>query len=174
MGAAVEIGARDRLLLWRLTLCASGFVLCALIGCVVSDTDDLEGRKCAADSDCTLPGYRCETGYCLRLADLCREDDDCEDGLYCNGIASCDPSSSLADDTGCVAGAAPPTNDGIVCTVDTCDEAMRRVVHVRTEDCICADPNDHAACEALARALDRVCQSARCNAELTCILSDCQ
>jgi len=46
----------------------------------------------------------------------CMEDDDCSDGVFCNGQEICDPSSAEADAQGCVppAGSACPT-DGTRC-----------------------------------------------------------
>ena len=143
-------------------------------GCVVSDTEYLKERQCRIDADCTLPGYLCERGYCMRLPDFCEVDEDCEDGFFCNGVASCNPGSSLADEDGCVVGAAPALNDGIPCTLDVCDEATRSVMHTQTQDCICDTPDDHAACERLAQARDQSCETARCNAELTCLLTGCE
>ncbi len=40
----------------------------------------------------------------------------CSDGLFCNGVETC-------IDGQCIDGAAPNCDDGITCTVDTCDEA---------------------------------------------------
>jgi subtilisin-like proprotein convertase family protein len=55
----------------------------------------------------------------------------CQDGLWCNGDEICDPSQ------GCVNGFPPDTSDGIACTVDSCDESTRRMVHAV----------DHAFCD---------------------------
>lgn len=148
--------------------------LATLAGCAFADTEDLEARQCRADTECTTPGYGCEAGFCQRRENVCLDDDDCEDGSFCNGVARCDPSSQLANDNGCVAGAPPALTDGIPCTVDSCDEATRSVLHTRTEDCICESQTDHASCDALAEARGQVCTSARCNAELTCDFEGCQ
>lgn len=149
-------------------------VVFALGGCAFSDVDDLEARRCRLDADCTDPGYACESGFCQRRIEVCTADTDCEDGSFCNGVAHCDPASPLANGEGCVAGAPPAVTDGITCTVDSCQESTRSVVHTRTEDCICEDITDHPACEALASARGETCQSARCNAELTCTFAGCQ
>lgn len=47
----------------------------------------------------------------------CTSDSDCDDGLYCNGMETCDPQN------GCQAGTPVACADGISCTVDACDEA---------------------------------------------------
>jgi hypothetical protein len=47
----------------------------------------------------------------------------CDDGLFCNGAESCHATA------GCLAGAAPVVDDGVACTVDSCDETADRIVH---------------------------------------------
>ncbi len=148
--------------------------LTALTACAFADTDDLEARQCRLNAQCTTPGYACEAGFCQRREEVCTVDDDCEDGSYCNGVAHCDPDSSLANDLGCVSGAPPAVNDGIACTRDACDESTRSVVHTPSADCICETNTDHESCVALATARDQTCDSARCNAELTCDFTNCR
>jgi len=46
----------------------------------------------------------------------CEDDDDCDDGIYCNGAEAC------VDDA-CSTGTAVDCNDGVACTVDTCNES---------------------------------------------------
>lgn len=48
---------------------------------------------------------------------VCAADSDCDDGAYCNGGESCDPSASSADARGCVASVTP------CAAFETCDEA---------------------------------------------------
>ena len=65
--------------------------------------------------------------------DSCDEDNDeidhdpvdavCDDGLWCNGAEYCDP---ILD---CQSGTAPETDDGLFCTVDTCDEENDEIDH---------------------------------------------
>ena len=63
----------------------------------------------------------------------CTDDEDCDDGLFCNGIESCDVESGL-----CVAlSSCPPMLDGCVVRGGICDEA--------TDTCI--DQADDAACD---------------------------
>ena len=47
----------------------------------------------------------------------------CTDGLFCNGAETC--STTL----GCEAGTPPPLDDGVGCTLDSCDELTDSVVH---------------------------------------------
>lgn len=60
---------------------------------------------------------------CLSDAVNCTTNADCDDGLYCNGAEACVAGS-------CEAGSAPNCNDGIACTVDSCNEATGQCDHV--------------------------------------------
>jgi subtilisin-like proprotein convertase family protein len=92
-------------------------------------------------------------------ADVCDEaqqqvfhtpmDSACDDGNFCNGAETC----HLVQ--GCKAGTAPATDDGILCTLDYCDEAGDVIQHVPSNNA-CSDglfcngpeicnPNDPAA-----------------------------
>ena len=137
-------------------------------GCAFADTDLLEDRRCSSHQDCLSRGYSCVSGYCMRPEDACSSDEDCEDGSFCNGIATCDPESTLADNAGCVQGASPPLSDGVACTNDHCNESTRSVDHTPGPDCICEDMQDHAACARLAEARGEVCTLGQCNDQLTC------
>ena len=55
-------------------------------------------------------------------AEICQTANDCSDGLYCTGEEFCRPNDSRADARGCVMGAPPNCDDGIACTIDTCNE----------------------------------------------------
>jgi len=74
------------------------------------------GGPCDEDADCG-GGQRCNlsTGLCQDPSDECACDEDCDDGLFCNGVESCDIFA------GCKAGAVA-CDDGVACTVDSCDE----------------------------------------------------
>ncbi|MFH0874898.1 MAG: hypothetical protein V1859_03100, partial [archaeon] len=48
----------------------------------------------------------------------------CDDGLYCNGVESCDAL------TGCKNGVLPDINDNVSCTIDTCDETTDKITHL--------------------------------------------
>jgi hypothetical protein len=154
-------------------LCALVLLATGLTACAFADTEALDARACRLNADCTEPGFACEAGYCQLRDEVCTTDVDCEDGSYCNGVARCDPGSPLANELGCVGGAPPAITDGIACTRDSCDESTQSVVHTPSADCICETNTDHASCEALAAARGQTCDSARCNAELTCDFSNC-
>src|SRR4051812_2009308 len=86
---------------------------------------------CAADADCD-DGNPC-------TADACREgsceltaepiDIDCSDDDLCNGKEACDGLGRCLDGTPLV------VDDGIACTVDTCDPATGVVTHLETPAC---------------------------------------
>ncbi|MBX7190794.1 MAG: choice-of-anchor D domain-containing protein [Sandaracinaceae bacterium] len=58
----------------------------------------------------------------LDAATMCATDDDCEDGLACNGEARCLEGR-------CVAGMSIDCDDSIACTTDFCSEELRRCVN---------------------------------------------
>lgn len=62
----------------------------------------------------------------------CLTNDDCDDGLFCNGAETCGP------DGECVQGQAPVIDDGVGCTVDACNEATAEVTHI-ADDSRCDD-----------------------------------
>ncbi|MBW2976522.1 tandem-95 repeat protein [Candidatus Woesearchaeota archaeon] len=64
----------------------------------------------------------------------CTADNDCDDGLYCNGQEKCVGNV-------CQAGTAPATDDGISCTTDICDEDADLIVHTAYNS-LCDDQND--------------------------------
>jgi len=75
----------------------------------------------------------------------CCEDEDCSDGIFCNGIEVCDRGE-------CQTAPAPECDDGLSCTEDACDEARNLCVF---------DPN-HALCS----------DSSQCNGDERCEPAD--
>jgi len=61
----------------------------------------------------------------------CAGDADCDDGLYCNGVETCD----LATNT-CVAGTSVDCSDGVDCTIDSCNESTDTCDHA-PDDAFC-------------------------------------
>ena|GEM_PF-4775967 len=56
--------------------------------------------------------------------EVCKKDDACSDGNFCNGEEVCDPGSKMADANGCVeARVKPSCDDGIACTQDSCSSS---------------------------------------------------
>jgi len=91
----------------------------SVTGC--SNPPALDGTSCE-DGDLCNGFDSCVTGICQHFAPLI-----CDDALFCNGAEGCSPAS------GCFAGTAPPTDDGVSCTDDSCDE---------TNDVVVNTPND--------------------------------
>jgi len=97
--------------------------------------------ECTIDSDCNyLDLDYCSGTQIMHDEGICNLNacevstsltQDCDDGLFCNGDESCNAAS-------CVAGTAPVINDGVSCTLDSCDETNNIVVNTPT-DSLCDD-----------------------------------
>lgn len=59
----------------------------------------------------------------------CTTDAECDDGLYCNGAEACQAGV-------CVSGTPVACDDGVACTVDSCDEVSDACVHA-PNDAVC-------------------------------------
>jgi len=93
--------------------------------------------QCDDGVSCTVD--RCDpgTGRCVATAD----NELCNDGVYCNGIETCDTTR------GCAAGTAVACDDRVDCTVDRCDESARACVSVPNVGlCAARGPCVAAAC----------------------------
>ncbi|MEO2136699.1 MAG: hypothetical protein ABGY28_04480, partial [bacterium] len=79
-------------------------------------------------------GVACTDDSCDEAADVivnAVNDGNCDDGLYCTGVETCHAAMDCQDN------ADPDPDDGVACTVDTCDEATDSLVNT---------PN-HGACD---------------------------
>ncbi len=95
------------------------------------------------DGNACTAGEACELGSCQEGQAV-----ECDDGDFCNGVESCDT------ETGCVSGVAPLLDDGVDCTIDTCDEELDEVLHTA----------DHPFCDD-----DEFCNGEEsCNVESGC------
>ena len=122
---------------------------------VVHEPDDElcdDGRFCNGAEVCDLvrgclpgmapplsDGVGCTADSCDDDADeVVHEPDDelCNDNLFCNGVETCD---AVRD---CQAGVAPEMDDGLDCTMDSCNEGLNRVDHTRIEvdGYVCIEP----------------------------------
>ena len=105
----------------------------------------------AGEAPATDDGIDCTVDSCDEEADAIvntADDSLCDDGAFCNGAETCDAAE------GCLAGEAPATDDGIDCTVDSCDEEADAIVN-SADDSLCDD--------------DAFCNGAEtCNAESGC------
>jgi hypothetical protein len=79
---------------------------------------------------CTL-GQTCDEqeNQCNAIPGFCQSDQDCNDDLFCNGIETCVSNQ-------CQSGTPPTTDDGITCTIDSCDETTDTILNTPT-DSIC-------------------------------------
>ncbi len=99
-------------------------------GCTADD-------QCADEDPCT--DDKCNAGVCENPPRVCN------DGLYCNGIEACDPESGE-----CIQATPIDLDDGVLCTVDKCNEDTDQIVH---------DP-DNAGCDDGDPCTDNVCDAA--------------
>ncbi len=102
------------------------------------DGDFCNGAEtCDAVSDCqagvapvTDDGVPCTDDSCDEVNDVivnAVNDGNCDDGQWCNGAETCDAVSD------CQAGTAPSTDDGVVCTDDSCDEVNDVIVNTAND-----------------------------------------
>jgi hypothetical protein len=129
----------------------------AIEGCFNTPDDGLcdDGQFCTGDGscdpqqDCVFTGSPCLPGeFCNENQDRCDEcevDVDCSDGLFCTGVETC-------VDGVCVPGTPPGCDDGLDCTIDSCDTELDECVHTP----------DHGACD----------DGLFCTGEATCDVND--
>ena len=110
--------------------------------CALSPLAD--GTACDDASVCTQADA-CLAGSCVGGAAIA-----CDDGLFCNGAESCDAA------LGCQPGLVPEIDDGVACTVDSCDEEQDLVVNAP----------DASQCDD-----DNVCTEEVCDASEGCVSS---
>lgn len=89
---------------------------CSEAGCCVQSPPE----DCDDDVACTVDSCDEATRSCRHLPD----DALCSNGLYCDGVESCDVA------TGCLAGVAVVCDDGVPCTEDLCLEDTRACAYV--------------------------------------------
>jgi peptidoglycan/xylan/chitin deacetylase (PgdA/CDA1 family) len=101
------------------------------------DCDDgvfCNGAEACVDGVCTAgtdpcPGESCDEANAVCTG--CLVDGDCDDGIYCNGTETC------ADGV-CQAGVAVSCDDGVVCTIDTCNEITGTCENI-SDNSVCDD-----------------------------------
>ena len=86
--------------------------------CVFTPVECPEGQQCDSTD-----------GQCQPLG--CTDDEGCDDGFFCNGAETCDTATGT-----CQPGTPVDCDDGVDCTVDTCDEF----------DDVCVNTPDDIAC----------------------------
>ncbi len=125
---------------WQALLCAAAALLISCGGS--AETNCSEDTVLTCDCPEGLPGVvECRAG---RLTDcmcpdlnggVCVHNVQCDDGLFCNGIEICDPSSDDASKFGCRSGALKPEcDDNIKCTVDSCNNDLNRCTFLAPDE----------------------------------------
>jgi len=104
------------------------------VGCTVDVCDAVSDCSNTTDDSFCDDGVGCTVDVCDAVSDCASTADDslCDDGQFCNGSETCDAVSD------CQAGIAPSTDDGVACTVDSCDEATDSIVN-SADDSLCDD-----------------------------------
>ena len=88
-------------------------------GLFCNGVEDCVAGLCAAGTavDCS-DGVACTKDSCNEETDSCESEPNdaaCDDANVCNGLETCDTA------LGCRAGTSPAVDDGVACTVDSCD-----------------------------------------------------
>ncbi len=118
-------------------------------GCVVVYTTG----SCSDGLLCTVSDT-CLAGDCIGTPKLC------SDGLFCNGEETCEAATGE-----CIAGELPLGDDGLQCTVDTCQEELGDFQHAPVDSaCEDNDPCTIDTCDAEIGCDHQVeeCQSTQC------------
>jgi formylglycine-generating enzyme required for sulfatase activity len=129
--------------------------------CEEGECESIEEKDCSDDVDCTVD--MCDAGECKHVPNNLA----CDDGLYCNGLETC----SL--DSGCQNGDAPVLDDGVLCTVDGCDEENDSVTHT-ADSSLCDDAdvcNGAETCDAAQGCLTG--ETLVCDDEIDCTEDSC-
>jgi hypothetical protein len=115
-------------------LCANEFFCDGAETCDPELGDPVTGCVAQAPPDCS-DGIPCTVDTCneaQRGCDHAPDDAACSDGLFCNGAEVC------AIGIGCRSADAPPCDDAIACTIDTCSEADKACSNL-PNDLSCSD-----------------------------------
>ncbi len=108
----------------------TGFFLVALLAIAPACGGDPISNECSTAAECD-DSDPCTVDSCSEAGACEHTDLDCDDGLFCNGPETCDPTG------GCQDGTPPVIDDGVACTDDSCDEINGVVVN---------EPN-HGTCD---------------------------
>jgi hypothetical protein len=106
-----------------------------------TDTFCTDPDTCNGNGDCQDNDFQCPPGQiCFNSVGGaacvdCLDNADCNDGLFCNGVETCDGFF-------CSAGTSP-CDDSNPCTVDTCNESNQTCTNVPDDN---ADPDDGIFC----------------------------
>ena len=86
------------------------------VACTTDSCDD-DADSCGntPDNNQCNPGEVCDPVAGCQAQIECTQDQDCDDGLFCNGAETC-------QNDVCAAGTAVSCDDSVACTTDSCDE----------------------------------------------------
>lgn len=102
--------------------------------CDGAETCDAETATCEPGEPVRCDdGVACTLDSCNESAGACEHEPNaamCDNGRFCDGEETCNPL------LGCVAGPTAACDDGIACTVDSCNEAADRCSH-KADDAVC-------------------------------------
>ncbi len=118
--------------------------------CNGSEICDPEAEE-ANDAGCTpgIPldmsdGWDCTEDFCVeedRQILHSNNDENCSNGIFCDGPEICDPTDQFANAAGCIAFEGDFVDDELSCTRDSCDEENDVLVHVPYDQDNCDDDN---------------------------------
>jgi hypothetical protein len=146
------------------SLCSDGDFCTGIETC-----DAIGGCQSGTAPNCN-DGVSCTVDSCDEGGDTCvnaPDDSACNDSQFCNGVETCDATND------CQAGAAPDCDDGVLCTVDSCDEVGDTCVN-GPDDSICSDGDfctGDETCDAIGG-----CQSGtapNCDDGVVCTVDSC-
>jgi hypothetical protein len=138
------------------------------VDCTVDTCDTGSGQCSSSASDALCDdGVSCTVDACDPTEGCTLTPDDalCDDGLFCNGIETCDANLD------CQAGTLN-CEDGVGCTLDTCDEVFDTCVN-SPDDALCDDGlfcNGAERCDAVA---DCLAGPDPCTDSVVCTLDGC-
>ncbi len=142
------------------TMCDDGEFCNGAETCDPVNGAPMSGCLAGTPVDCD-DGATCSTDICNEINDTCLNIVDhlmCDDGYFCTGAELCDPPNGAVG-TGCTDGADPTCDDGLSCTMDSCDPVSDSCVN--TDDCTggvacaigtceasgCTYTSDHTLCD---------------------------
>lgn len=132
------VGALAALLtVGQLAACGNDCTPFSSLACACED-GSRGAQRCGADGK--LAACRCEQPPIVAGRDgghECAADDECDDGVYCNGVERCDQGH-------CIPRLPPNCNDGVACTLDSCREQSQSCIHVAPDQD--GDGHQDAAC----------------------------
>ena len=109
------------------------------------DAEEADEEGCTAGLPLDLSdAWDCTDDNCIeqnRQIVHTNNDENCSDGVFCDGPEICNPLSEFADAAGCIPYDGEFLDDGLSCTEDSCDEENDLLVHIPYDPDVCNDDN---------------------------------